>query len=662
VEATTAGVYHPRAAEFAVEPRLTARRVGWLCLGTGSLLFAVMGLAGLVMRLHQAEVIDISSSWFYRLMTLHGAGMLTAGLVAMMGALWLVLRGEVPLDLARMAASFLAILLGAVLVVVAVLVGGFAAGWTFLTPLPFYAFGEWSTWATVVFLVGLLLVGAGFVVYCVDVLTKLTDTYGGLTRALGIDFLRGRDESPPPPPALAGIVIALEGLLASAVGTTVLVALLARTIDEGATLDALWAKNLTYFFGHSIANLIIYIGVGALYAFLPRYAGRPWKTTKPLAVAWLATLAIVAVAYSHHLYMDFVQPGALQVISSVASFAAAIPVAVVTIFTAVVLVWGSRYRWTLASTLLYVGFAGWAIGGTGAVIDSLIPVNFRFHNTLWVPAHFHTYLLLAVIVWALAFLAHLLERAAERPASRARSALAVGLMLVGGYGFVAAWYVAGALGVPRRYAVHPPGTEGYSLAGSIFTMVFALGFLVLLAEFVALARVARARRRREALEPAVEADEPPPAAARPSGRVLASGPQLGVAVAAAVIAAVSFFPQVTDAAEGSAQYHHLQHAGQFLFGALVGLVLASFPGLARMRSDVALAVSIVAPAAMLLMMVPSVYESLEEPGLHALYHLAVLAPGLATGLAVAALGRVTGRLLLVLSVGMGLMYAAGVGG
>jgi hypothetical protein len=65
---------------------------------------------------------------------------------------------------------------------------------------------------------------------------------------------------------------------------------------------------------------------------------------------------------------------------------------------------------------------------------------------------------------------------------------------------------------------------------------------------------------------------------------------------------------------------------------------------------------------MLLMMVPSVYESLEEPGLHALYHLAVLAPGLATGLAVAALGRVTGRLLLVLSVGMGLMYAAGVGG
>ena len=56
-----------------------------------------------------------------------------------------------------------------------------------------------------------------------------------------------------------------------------------------------------------------------------------------------------------------------------------------TIYTGMMLVWGSRYRWTLASMLLYLGFAGWAIGGTGAVIDSLIPINFVFHNTLWVP-------------------------------------------------------------------------------------------------------------------------------------------------------------------------------------------------------------------------------------------------------------------------------------
>jgi cytochrome c oxidase subunit 1 len=53
--------------------------------------------------------------------------------------------------------TYVLILVGAVCVIVAVLIGGFAAGWTFLTPLPFYPAGQWSTWATVVFLVGLLL-------------------------------------------------------------------------------------------------------------------------------------------------------------------------------------------------------------------------------------------------------------------------------------------------------------------------------------------------------------------------------------------------------------------------------------------------------------------------------------------------------------------------
>ena len=57
----------------------------------------------------------------------------------------------------------------------------------------------------------------------------------------------------------------------------------------------------------------------------------------------------------------------------------------------------------------------------------------------------------------------------------------------------AATYLSGVLGVPRRYAVEPPGTAGYSVAGSIFVIVFALGFLVLLAEFLQLALAARAR-------------------------------------------------------------------------------------------------------------------------------------------------------------------------
>ena len=693
-------VLHPSASAPPEREAGSDRNVAGLCVVTGIALFAVMAALGLVMRLAQADVLEVSSSWFYRFLTLHGAGMLSGALLAMMGALWFVLRADLSLGVGRMLAAYASILAGAVAVLVATMVGGFAAAWTFLSPLPYVSVGEWSTWATVVFLLGILLVGVGFFIFCVDVLEKATRTYGGLPRTLGIPFLRGRDPNPPPPQVIGGTVVALAGLAAGAAGTTVVLALLVRSFDTGAEIDALWAKNLTYFFGHTVANLIMYLAAGVIYVLVPRYTGRPWKTTVPIVVAWLLTLTLVLTAYSHHLYMDMVQPVSLQYISSLSSFAAALPVAVVTIFTGLMLVWGSEYRWTLASRLLYLGFAGWAIGGVGAVIDSIVPVNSLMHNTLWVPGHFHTYLLVGVMFWVFAFLAHLLEGAAQRPASALSSWLAPGLMVVGGYGLVAMWYASGALGVPRRYAVHPPGTEGYSLAASVFVAIFAVGFLLLLAEFWALAAagvrrrgegramlaprpvvgvdMARWRAFREGL--ALESLSPAPAPPIPprvagDGRRAAAleapladpGAQLAAVLLAGVVALLVYTP-LFSGSDSDPRYHHLLHAGQFLVGALLAMALASAPAVLgrlgfRNSDPVALTLVIAAPALMLVAMAPRIYLPLDDRAvLHAGFHLGIGALGLLTGLGCARLGRVTGWAVLVASVGMALLWAPGVAG
>ena len=265
------------------------------------------------------------------------------------------------------------------------------------------------------------------------------------------------------------------------------------------------------------------------------------------------------------------------------------------------LVWGSRYRWTLASTLLYVGFAGWAIGGTGAVIDSIIPINFRLHNTTWVVAHFHTYLILAVVVWALAFLAHLLERDADRTTSRAGRTWTVGLILVGGYGLTGTWFVEGALGIPRRYAIQPPGTSGYSLVGSIFALVLALGFLSFFLQLVPLARDAWARRHYLLVEhtdswtgrtidarvtPRRRGSRARRARRRTLGRAAReSAPARASASPAASSRLLAFFPQIVDASEASIRYHHLDHAGQFFLGAMLGLLLGSLPAISRRLGD-----------------------------------------------------------------------------
>ena len=637
------------------------RRVAWLCAGTGVALFLLMMLLGIAMRMSQADLVGIPDAWYYRLLTLHGAGMLVGALLVMMGALWFVLRPVVEMSAKRLLWAYGGLVVGAVLVLVASLVGGFATGWTFLSPLPFHPLGGWATWATATFFVGMLLVGAGFFLYCIELFTVTTNRYGGLGGALGIPYLLGRSEQAPPPQAIAATVIALDGMIASAGGTAIVVAMLNRTIDDGVVINALWAKNLTYFWGHTIANLIIYLAAGAIYVLLPRYAGRAWKTTKPLALGWLATLLFVATAFSHHLYMDFAQPGWAQYVSMGASSAAAIPVAVVTIYTGMMLIWGSLYRWTLASTLFYLGFLGWAIGGVGAVLDSLIPVNFTLHNTLWVPAHFHTYLLLGVMMWALAFVAHLTERAAGRAAPRSVAIAVPALLVVGGYLFVGAWYAAGALGVPRRYAEHPPGTQAYDVVGSVGALLVLAGVVLFLVTTVRLLLQARGRRA-ETLAP--ERDREPRRALVPP---VTTNAGFAVVSGLAVVCALSLLPEAVELAERSAEAHHLSHAAQFALGGLVGLGVASRLALVRPvyggMTWWALLAVVAAPVVMLLVMTPAIYDPLEgnEP-LHLLFHWGIVVLGLITGWASVRFGRASGVAIFVLSVAMGLAFAGGVGG
>ena len=221
------------------------------------------------------------------------------------------------------------------------------------SPLPFYAAGQWSTWSTATFLVGLLLVGAGFFVFCVDVLEKTTETYGGLAAHARRHLLRGRDGlaaaaagdrrdrrrdrracSPAPPARRSSSACSA-----------------ARTTRKRRRSTRSWRRTSSTSSATRSPTSPSTSPIGAIYVLVPRYAGRPYKTTKPFVAAWLGSLVFIATAYSHHLYMDFVQPVWAADHLEIASYGAVIPVAVITIYSGLMLVWGSRYRWTLASTL-----------------------------------------------------------------------------------------------------------------------------------------------------------------------------------------------------------------------------------------------------------------------------------------------------------------------
>lgn len=466
--------------------------MAYLIAGLGTV--AVMGLLGLLMRLDHAGMLMVSPDWFYRIMTLHGAGMITGLLFASFGGLAAVVSADVRLSSRALWLGLVLYLTGMMLVVFAIVLGRFAAGWTVLDPLP-YQGKTWTESAGVLAFAGYAVTALAIIAVSGVMLRGTIAACGGLRRALAWDLLfHPRRPAPevPRPPVLIATVTAIVGFVMVGVGLVYLVPLFLEAAGVVHQIDALFSKNAVLLFGHTMANLCVYVAAGIVYGTLPRYAHRPWKTTWPVALAWNSIILLIFFPWSHHLYQDFAQPLGLQILGNLGSFAGGFPSFIVTIVGALALVYGAGLEWSPAPILMLLGIWGWAFGGVGALLDAIVPVNQVMHNTMWVPAHFHTYNMVGVAAFAWAYLYHVtaeLSRASERRVDR----WAAWLYGVGAVGMVALMFFEGAHSVPRRYATHDAEWQGYARAAIPFVvlMVIALGWL----GGEVLARVGRAWRR-----------------------------------------------------------------------------------------------------------------------------------------------------------------------
>lgn len=450
---------------------------------TALVLFAVLALIGLVMRAGQGALAEVSSDRFYSFMTLHGVGMAGAMFISSLAAVWYLLAREVEPFRNGLKLVYALVLAGVVGVIGATAIGQFAAGWYLLYPLPFVN-AAWPGWSTGLFLIAMLVLGVGWLSFQAILLVGMGRAYG-YRNLLGWQYFRADGPAVEiPPVVLITSVSIVAGIIAVASGAIFLVFNLFDWQQGTTAFSPLLMKNLVFLFGHTIVNITMYFGLAVVYALLPRYSGRNWPTNRIVVFSWNCALVFVLFAYFHHLYMDFVQPEAFQYLGQIASYASAVPATVVTIFGAIGQAYRSGIRWTFVPLALFLALMGWVIGGFAAVVDSTIVVNSAYHNTMWVPAHFHTYFLMGYLLILFAFIYRLLGSTAE---GLAKGALVV--MLTGGYGFLVMFYVGGALGVPRRYASYDAvpidGVQSAGRitaeAGTVFTAIFLLGFLLYLA-------------------------------------------------------------------------------------------------------------------------------------------------------------------------------------
>jgi cytochrome c oxidase subunit 1 len=181
--------------------------------------------------------------------------------------------------------------------------------------------------------------------------------------------------------------------------------------------------------------------------------------------------------------MDFAMPVWALVMGQIISYTSGLPVLVVTMIGTLAIVHRSGLRWDPVSGLLFLSVFGWAAGVLPAIIDATIVVNNVMHNTLWVPGHFHFYLVLGLAAMLFAFAYHLAKSGGglER---HGLDTLSFWTFAVAGLGLAGTFLLSGRHSIPRRWAVHLPEWLPYDRIGSVFAALVVAAALVFAVRFL----------------------------------------------------------------------------------------------------------------------------------------------------------------------------------
>ena len=461
-------------------------------------IFMASGLLGVLMRDSQANLGRLHPNFFYAIMTAHGLGAFVgwAGF-AVMGLSWWVLaslgfpiRG-LGLWLAR--AAWWLMVLGVAGILITTLLMNFGASWVFLYPLPVHGAGQWGKWASALFSFSALLAGLAIVTWCLGILhTILGEALHASSRnvfnrfgvAIGFGYLwprRFAAKRAVPYPVIPLAVIGLDMIIATLPLAVLLVIQMIQAFSPGVSVDPLLAKNILWWFGHPVVYLLLFPAAALYYWLIPRYAGRPLVAGNVIAISW--TIAVIAnvFVFAHHIYLDYPQnsiQGGINTAMQPITFALVLPSAL-SLYSLAFTIYRSKFRWTPASTALFLGLVGWLLAGLSGIVNATIALDVAVHNTLWIVGHFHHMALLNIGLAIFGATYALLPELTGKALYSERLAWwHVWLTFTSGMTFFGLWLVQGLNGAPRRFAELPHRYDTLTQVSIPFVMVLALAQLL----------------------------------------------------------------------------------------------------------------------------------------------------------------------------------------
>ena len=211
----------------------------------------------------------------------------------------------------------------------------------------------------------------------------------------------------------------------------------------------LW-QHLFWFFGHPEVYIAILPGMGATSHILSTFARKPVFGYRAMVFAIFAIGMLGFFVWGHHMFISGMSPYS-AVAFSILTLSIGVPSAIKT-FNWLGTLWGAKIRFT-TPMLFAIGFVSLFVAGgiTGLVLGQT-SLDFFFHDTYFVTAHFHLVMGVASIFGMFAATYFWFPKMFGRMMNESLGKFHFWVTFIGVYAIFVPFHAMGMVGMPRRYA------------------------------------------------------------------------------------------------------------------------------------------------------------------------------------------------------------------
>ncbi len=211
----------------------------------------------------------------------------------------------------------------------------------------------------------------------------------------------------------------------------------------------LW-QHLFWFFGHPEVYIAILPGMGATSHILSTFARKPVFGYRAMVFAIFAIGMLGFFVWGHHMFISGMSPYS-AVAFSILTLSIGVPSAIKT-FNWIGTLWGAKIRFT-TPMLFAIGFVSlFVAGGVTGLVLGQTSLDFFFHDTYFVTAHFHLVMGVASIFGMFAAIYFWFPKMFGRMMNESLGKFHFWITFLGVYAIFVPFHAMGMLGMPRRYS------------------------------------------------------------------------------------------------------------------------------------------------------------------------------------------------------------------